>query len=535
MNRVLKAGGVWLAIAALVWLTSIWRWQSVGRDVSPAEIVGQLVLLPVLLALALLGAVWGVGWLRTLADRPLALPSASAKPSAAHTDGAAPEDEAHATQRSVKAWVLASAVHLPAGDEPLAAWQCMTSRAHRPGLDAALHDVDGMPVMAARVADLSVEASVEELSPHLVEGEPVAACVARAWALMQAPLQQLLETLAELPAADAMTADQPGMFTAEHGATDPGVPMKAHLSGVARPVPAAVAQARSAMAPQLTIRVLMPAGWAVSQRDALVAAMRSRCGTLLDWVARLEARGIHWHTDPVSQPEAWWAEFDQTLQQWARDPRPQLMLLLAADSSLDQDCVDRMQTRGELFTAAHQIGRMPGEGAVGMLLSNGRGPWHEGHADRSDLPLVLWRPACVRRERSADAVGRVGTEALRAALQAALQQASAAGDPDPAHLLVAADADHRASRAAELFEALQEAVPGLDPMVSVVRIGEACGDLGLVGALAPLALASAALQAREAEATHALAVHLQSPHERIVLALAAVPPSGPPAHSATSS
>ncbi|MFT3856102.1 MAG: hypothetical protein QM742_00810 [Aquabacterium sp.] len=520
MNRVFKAGGVWLAIAVIVWMTSIWRWQSTGRDVSQGEVLGQLVVLPLLLALALLGAVWGVGRLRKQAARPLG-PPVSAKAPDAHAAGVAGAADAavsDAALRAAKAWVLASAVHVPAGDEPLAAWQRMMARGLRPALDASLQDVDGMPVMTARVAELAPDDVAGELVRHLADGEGASACVERAWALMQAPLQRLLDALGDLPVADVhgMSGAEAGLPAASDGQA---MAMKAHLSGVARPAAAAVVQARDAAAPQLTVRILLPSHWAPAQREALIAALRARCGVLLDWAAQHQARGIVWRTDPVAEPESWWAEFDHTMLQWARDTRPQLMLLLAADSGLDQDSIDRMQSRGELFTPMHQIGRMPGEGCVGLLLSNGRGPWR-------DAPIVLHRPVHARRERSADAVGRVGTQALHAALDAALRNALSGGEPDPARLLVAADADHRASRAAELFEALQEAVPGLDPMVSVVRVGEACGDLGLASALAPVALAAAALQADEGTPTHALAVHLQSPHDRVVLALAVASAQG---------
>jgi hypothetical protein len=67
---------------------------------------------------------------------------------------------------------------------------------------------------------------------------------------------------------------------------------------------------------------------------------------------------------------------------------------------------------------------------------------------------------------------------------------------------------------------LQTVLPGLDPMRQVHRLGEACGELGMARALAPLALACAALTQSEDPEQVALAALLQSPHERVVLALA---------------
>jgi hypothetical protein len=89
----------------------------------------------------------------------------------------------------------------------------------------------------------------------------------------------------------------------------------------------------------------------------------------------------------------------------------------------------------------------------------------------------------------------------------------------PADLVqVVADADHRASRTAELFEALQGVAPGLDPMLSVTRVGDACGDLGLASALVPMALAAGLVQQDDATGV-TLAVHVQATHERMAVAL----------------
>jgi hypothetical protein len=56
------------------------------------------------------------------------------------------------------------------------------------------------------------------------------------------------------------------------------------------------------------------------------------------------------------------------------------------------------------------------------------------------------------------------------------------------------DADHRASRASELFEAFQALQPDADAMQSVARLGDAWGDLGVARALAPVALAASVVR-----------------------------------------
>ena len=210
-------------------------------------------------------------------------------------------------------------------------------------------------------------------------------------------------------------------------------------------------------------------------------------------------------------------EIDQTLLRWAREPRPELLLILAVDSAIDADRIDHLQSVGELFTAQHQTGRVPGEGAAALLLAHPQWP----HL-RAQMPeaMRLWRPVCGRRDKSADVAGRIGCTTLTAVLTEVLQRST----PPHESLMVVSDADHRASRTGELFEALQGVAPELDPLQQVTRVGEACGDLGVARALVPTALACAALRASDQAQRVAVATHVQSPHERVVVALSPMPP-----------
>ena len=212
-----------------------------------------------------------------------------------------------------------------------------------------------------------------------------------------------------------------------------------------------------------------------------------------------------------------WAEIDQHLLRWAREPRPELLLILAVDSAIDADRIDHLQSVGELFTAQHQTGRVPGEGAAALLLAHPKWP----HL-RAQMPeaMRLWRPVCGRRDKSADVAGRIGCTTLTAVLTEVLQRTT----PPHESLMVVSDADHRASRTGELFEALQGVAPELDPLQQVTRVGEACGDLGVARALVPTALACAALRASDQAQRVAVATHVQSPHERVVVALSPMPP-----------
>jgi hypothetical protein len=108
----------------------------------------------------------------------------------------------------------------------------------------------------------------------------------------------------------------------------------------------------------------------------------------------------------------------------------------------------------------------------------------------------LGAPVAANRERSADRAGRPGAEVFTAAIEQAL--APGWGTPTfaagPAAWWCVSDADHRPSRASELFEAFQALQPEADAMQSVARLGDAWGDLGVARALAPVALAAAVVR-----------------------------------------
>lgn len=509
MTKVLKAGALWLAITVLVWLITIWHWQSSGHDASAGDIIGQLFVLPVALTAFLLGVLWAVQRLREQAAKPVAAAAvgaasatgASAQGLAANA-GSAPDED----PRGLSAWVLAETVTLAAGQDALSAWSGLQSQTVRPALDSSLQDLDGMPIFSARVSDLQAR---DWLDAHaeLAHGPALSDAVVRGLALLEPALHQMLFAVNEMAQVSAPAEDD-----AANAAGRPA-DMKAHLSGVAAPVNKAQQLASAAMAPQLTVRLLLPADWPEDERDTALAWVRGQCGGLLDWAQATRAKGVQWQTGPLERPEQLWDEVDQQIVQWSRDPRPALLLMLAVDSAVNEDRVERMQAIGELFTSVHQTGKVPGEAAAGLLLANAHWPELRQCAVP---PVRMWRPVRARRDKSADAAGRVGSTALGAALQ----QAVALNQADKDKLLVVTDADHRASRSAELFEALQDVLPGMDPMLCVTRVGEACGELGLARALVPSALACTALRSGEKPDQVAVATHVQSSHERVVVALA---------------
>ncbi|MDE2401506.1 MAG: hypothetical protein KGL90_07545 [Burkholderiales bacterium] len=497
MSKAFKAGMLWLVVAALVWLVTLWRWQTTGHDVSGAEIVLQLLVLPVVLTVVLLLALWGVARLRNQAGSPLRVPgSVLASAEGGKTLSAATDP------RSFSVAVVDAAVHSAAGVGVEQVLMQIRAGEIRPDLDAHLQDVDGAPVFAARVKELDVEPLRERLPAEVSDR------VVRVLALLQQPADQLFNRVAEM-AMSWLEAQHPGASGSRPDAvTEPT--MKAHLSGLTPPPRSDVN--RAATLPRLTVRLFVPSDWTEVEREHLTAWLRMRCASLADEADALRDIPPALHVHALDHGDALWALVDQQAVQWAREADPQWCVLLVADSALDEVEIERRQAVGELFTGAHQTGRIPGEAAAAVLLTTTNWP---GLPDMAPEPARLFRPVRLRRDKSADAAGRVGPTTLQEAMRQALS-VSGACDTDLA--LVVADGDHRASRTAEVFEALQGVAPQLDPMLCVARVGAACGDLGLAASLVPLALAVGAVQ-QDGHTGVTLALNVQSPHDRIAVAL----------------
>lgn len=551
MSRAVKAGVLGLVIAATVWALTLWRWRRAPESVSGLDIVLYLVLVP----LALTGVAW-LAWravqrLRELADRPLPVglpgslpggptggstrpPGASVASLASKADTAGDASGTGSDPAQPVATVLAEALSLAAGHEVGLAWHALKEARVRPGLDPTLSDADGLPVFSARAPDLDL---ADWLLAHaelaLPGSAPLPDHVLRTLALLEGPVHALMDALGAWRPQASLGADGRAAELAG-GAVAPGLPPDApsHLSGVGRADGPAWRQARADRAPRLLVRLCLPGAWSSDDRERAVAWVRSQCGFALDWA---DAHGVpapEWHTQPLADgdgPESLWSERALNWAAWSASPRPQLLLLLVADTALDEACIAQWQARGELFTSQHQRGRVPGEAAVGLLLANpawdawcrqpstpfpsGALPMQAGE-DIGTCPQMWW-PQQALRARSADVIGRVDGLCTQGLLQGVVQRLSLPADGD---WLLVSDGDHRASRTAEVFEALLAVRPQADPVLSVVRVGDGCGDVGLARSLVSVALASAALRQGEPVAV-ALALMVQDAWQRVVVPL----------------
>lgn len=500
MSKAWKVGLFGLVVFSLVWLVTLWRWQTADVDVGGAEIVTHLVVLPLLLLLTLWAAQKMALSVRTAG---VSTPAAPVSQSADAAVAAAGADEA---LRRFSVAVVDARLSLTAGESLRDVADLVRERQVWPTLDEALQDLDGNPVFSARVSDLDGRAGDEDEPAQVARAR---ALLWRAWWPLQARLSEVLASEAFVRMLGQAPDDEAAVAAAER---------PAHLAGLAsaRPV------ARPA-AGRLTITVLLalPADWSPEQREQTLQQLQR---SLPDHLPQ-EADGLRWSWALLTErePDALWSQVDGVLLSWARSGDAASLLILSADSALDDEVVAQRQARGELFTAVHQQGRIPGEGAAALWLAS---PAWPGLAALEPAPMRLHRPVIARRDKSADALGRVGSTVLQQALRAAQSLPVVPASHALRTVCLVSDADHRASRTSELYESLTELWPELDPVQSVCRLGDACGDLGLVGALAPVVLATGLVSEPCAPADGgdppwplALAACVQSPWQRVVLAV----------------
>ncbi|KAA3655336.1 MAG: hypothetical protein DWQ11_02025 [Proteobacteria bacterium] len=181
--------------------------------------------------------------------------------------------------------------------------------------------------------------------------------------------------------------------------------------------------------------------------------------------------------------------------------------VLAAGTAIDAATVTAWSARGMLFSATSPNGMMPGEGALCLLLSA---------SPDDDTQVRISRVNGAARDKAVDAHGRISGTLLGALATALL----------PRHQLVPADicaivsdADHRASRASELFDAFGDDFAALDPAADYPCIGTVCGSLAPFGGLLAVAAASASVTDRPA-----LCITQQHPTARAAVLLFPLPP-----------
>ncbi|OIJ41561.1 hypothetical protein [Massilia timonae] len=364
------------------------------------------------------------GWLGRIGGRLLARQAVAQA-------AAAPAVQQDAVQepRCPALTILAGALRTPHGASAEELGAALAANKVDADLDRELVDDDGFPVMSARCEQASDEAVREEIADWLDSCAAPAPRVGdegwRALVLGTAVLRELAGRAAGLLGADG------------------GAP------------------------PLLQLALVLPDDWQVEQRQA--AAM---------WCRQVLAQA-GWPAARIDVNEAAVpAPFIARLaQQTEKSAEPAATILLAFCSHIGQETVDRWSADGTLFTSFHPRGRIPGEGAAGLLLAPA--------ADGAGIAHVsLEADAC---DPASATLKRLSPQRLNMLAGRLLQGAAIA----PAAIaMVVADAGADTRHALELMEFGDAITPHLDNASDIVRLGPACGACGAVPFVAALALAA---------------------------------------------
>lgn len=470
-----RLGGGLLAFA-LVWAAAVLFWRD--RETSPGALQAGVVL--VALPLLLIGSYWLGRWWwqrRHQPDAPTA--TATASVTDVNSDPAALVD--------APLFVLASAVHLPAGATAGEVLEAL-SEGKRPGLHAQLRDNAGMPIFAAEVDGLDGESLGEALASFLTDGEALESVFAaedlRALALLEPVADELLAT--------CLTDDA-------------DVHRDVYTLGPQR-----------AAAAMLRVRLLLPAAWSTAAHQAAADWLLARATE-----AGHRAQALSVEVVPVEAPAEVWRLIDHIAQSEARLSSPAAVrdrhLLLAAFSMLGEQSIERLSGEQRLLSSQRPDGRIPGEGAAGVLLA---ATSHPASAE-APAPLRLHRVLLGQASQGVPTKTSVrqSSELVARALQTARQAADDVG-------CVLSDSDHRPSRAVELAGAVSLQFPELDPVAQCFSLGLGCGELGPV---APLALLAIAAARSEADGKAVLALSVADDQARAALVLSPLPVAVAPA------
>lgn len=375
------------------------------------------------------------GWLSRIGGRLVRQDAAPAATSPAQQQQAIEERRSPAAATSLT--ILAGALRTPHGASAAELDTALAANKVDADLDRALVDDDGLPVMTARCAQAIDELAREEIADWLA----------------------------------AHAAPAPRLGDEQWRALVLATAVLRELAGHA----AASLLPHDGAAPMLQLAPLLPDDWQPEQRQA--ASM---------WCRQvLVEAGWPMAQVAVVAPESPPACIARFAQEATTSTAPAATILLACASHIGQETVDRWSADGTLFTSSHPRGRIPGEGAAGLLLVpalDGAGLAH------ISLEVDARDPALASQKRPSPSQ-------LNTLVERLLQDATVA----PADVaMIVADTGPDTRKVIELMEFGSASAPHLDHASDIVRLGPACGACGAVPFVAALAVAAHAAQERAA-------------------------------------
>lgn len=318
MVRVLKKGGLVLALFAVVWLAVIIWWQESRTLPTGVDIGLYLFALP----LALLAALWLGARAVRAARAPKPEPAVVAQATA---DAPAPRTELR---------VIAVAARAAAGNDAAAIAQALAEQ-KRPELDPELKTPQGFPIFAARVPDMD---DMELYAAAQQRGAPPDA-LATAALRVTALLGDIARTL---------TGD------AHRRVTELDVP------------------ARDDDWPLLRFEILLSADWSQAARERVRAEVLAAARVWPD--TRVSAtEHLARNTMAADQLLRELASASGDTKTEATEPAP-WRIVLAGDGYIDAELVAVWDGLATLLTHSNPQGRVPGEAAAGLLLGPADAP-----------------------------------------------------------------------------------------------------------------------------------------------------------------
>jgi hypothetical protein len=437
-KRVLKNLLLLAFFVLLAWFAVITYWETTHRVPDESDIVLYLVLLPLILLLA----AWLLKkFLNGLQQRLASRLKVGAPGSAAGTaDALAHNKNPSAQEQSFTLELIATALQLPQANSAAALLDRLEEPVFEPKPSVSLRTHAGTPVLCTEVPDLPVEAIRHELSVLTTEDKPTHE-FGDSQVRCAALIQPVLETLVKA-AQQKLDASQ-----------------------------------ASAPTPHLRVHLLLPAAWHALQRQQIQDWLKK--SVLSKRWPESSLRLSHQACDGKLECIAILDDWNSSLN---RESLDDLCLLIAADSALDPDFIGYWEQQGQLFTATQRKGRIPGEGAAGVLVKRG---YSQKTETLDSTPIYLHRSAMSQHDQS---INNNGGSAGALLLQKLAQQAlQLAGSQITDITKMIADTDHRADRLMEVVQAsmaLAKTKP--DDDLACYSSGQSMGYAGAAATLAAL-------------------------------------------------
>lgn len=433
MGTVLKRALLVGLVFAMVWAGAIIYWRETDSNPDNATLLVFLLLVPLGIVLLL--------WLgRFLVGRLAAVPALTLA-----TDAQTAPAQASAAPSALPPLVLvASALRVPHGQSAKELVDALVEHRARPALDPDLVDSDGFPIMSARVAGADDPAHAAKMCVWLAR---------QGWGTLRYDDEQWRAISLACSVTTALAQD---LLRHRHLHPD-GAP---------------------ATLPMLQLLMLWQAGWSVEQRSAAAGWLRELVVSA-GWPRERITLEPELAGDPsTSTPAALLARLARQREAGV----PLLAMVIACGSHISEASANNWAARNALQTPTQGQGRLPGEGAAALLLTD---PVQAVLLDHS--ALVMLHSVEGQRGEPIDSNKRTDVSVLRTLTDMVLaNSATKAG----AVAMIVADTGTRINRVMETMGLAQAVAPELDTADELLQVGAASGTCGAVPFLTVLALAA---------------------------------------------